>query len=90
MKAPDKIYIPDEIDMIATNILTACRSGDTAYVRRDALPTWKRASEDMIGDFVVLKKDAGMPGDYVILTRRKVSIGELYIRVQELEKLYTI
>lgn len=66
MKAPDKVFFPNDINLLTKLSLVIKQKGDVCYIRKDALLEWakehKRAIETH-GD----EKDAYSRGEYSVL-----------------------
>ena len=66
MKAPDKVFFPNDINLLTKLSLVLKQKGDVCYIRKDALLEWAKEHKRVIethGD----ERDAYLRGEYSAL-----------------------
>ena len=59
MKAPDKIYIPRDLDLVSAAILTkGGQDGDVEYIHKDAMLKWAKELKEQVCSLHPKNRDA--------------------------------
>lgn len=49
MKAPDKVFFPNDINLLTKLSLVIKQKGDICYIRKDAMLEWAREKKERLG-----------------------------------------